>query len=415
MKIVLVVLALLGARAEAAGFEKNVLWSGKHVGIGGAAASSVAGSEALLYNPAGLAQAPGMGDVAVNFSPTFGHFKGPIAVATTLEESDESFSPVGGLTASYNISDRFGIGLGYFVTGGTKAVFEDVALTGVTGASGVRLAPKIQSVLSVTEFSVGAAYELVPGLSLGAAWRTVRVNGEFYTASAGTTPAPNFTYVRIDDMKDTRYDGFRVGAQLNPAGAKWGVGATYRNNVDFEGAGTSSGQFALFSGTTTDLSGGPTTLTSSFPWQASLGAHYDIMDELRAHLEFTHTNYSRVRTLLISGPIGTGRIPSVSTNWRDQNNYRLGFTYSGLQDMKLRAGYVLTTKVVPNQAARATFSSPASGHTVTAGAGFGLMQSLSLDGALEYSFSKGKGESPVLAADYSTTAYVFHLGTTYSF
>ncbi|RYZ96382.1 MAG: hypothetical protein EOP11_23560, partial [Proteobacteria bacterium] len=75
--VLLAVAALVGGNAYAGGFEKNLSWSGKYAGIGGAAVSIVEGSESLYFNPAGLASKRGAnGDVSLNFSPTFVKFKG---------------------------------------------------------------------------------------------------------------------------------------------------------------------------------------------------------------------------------------------------------------------------------------------------------------------------------------------------
>jgi len=413
-----IAIASLQIEAQAAGFEKNVVWSGKYVGLGGAASSSVSGSEALYFNPAGLAAFQNNGDISLNLSPTFGHYSGPMVSASVIEESDKAFSPIGGVMAAYKITEKLGVGTGFYVSGGTKAIFENVNLSAATGASNLQLSPEIQSALMITEFALGAGYELIPGLRLGAAWRIVRVGGDFYTASAGTTPAANFTYVRIADVKDTRYSGFKLGAQYEAPSKAWGIGTYFRNNVNFNAAGTSSGQFALFSGTTpTTLAGGATTITSSFPWQAALGGHFSMTESMRLYLEFTHTDYSRVQTLVISGPIGTGRIPNVTTNWRDQNNFRLGLECTELAGWALRAGYVYTTQVVPNQRAVASFSSPGVGHTIALGTGTSFLgEALELNGSLEYSFAKGTGAAPTaIAAEYKTSAYAAHLGTAYKF
>jgi hypothetical protein len=58
--VLLAVLTISGNPALAAGFEKSVLWSGKWTALGGAAASSVSGPDALYFNPAGLGGSTGL-------------------------------------------------------------------------------------------------------------------------------------------------------------------------------------------------------------------------------------------------------------------------------------------------------------------------------------------------------------------
>ena len=108
-------------QAQAAGFEKSVMWSGRYAGVAGAAVSSVTGGQSLFFNPAGLA---GPGDVSLNYSPTWIKLDGYLASATSKEESKVGPLPFGGAVAAYSLgngSTRFGFGGGYYVVGGEKA------------------------------------------------------------------------------------------------------------------------------------------------------------------------------------------------------------------------------------------------------------------------------------------------------
>jgi long-chain fatty acid transport protein len=413
--ILLAVAALASGNAFAGGFEKNVTWSGKYVGIGGAAVSRVEGSESLYFNPAGLASKRGEnGDVTLNFSPTFAKFKGSF-VPGRQEESDKSFIPVGGATASYQIMDRLSVGVGYYVSGGTSATYENVALTGFT------ITPELKSELALTELAVGLGYEVLPGLRIGAAWRMLNVSGDFFFANVTGNPLTS-SYSKIEDIKDTKYNGFKVGAQYQNADKTWGVGVMFRNGVNFN----ADMRRSVYTVAGTAVPGVPAadgTIRSSFPWQASVGANYSITEAWHLHGEFTHTDYNH------NGKIdytGTGAV-SIPLAWKDQQNYRLGVEYTGFENLALRAGYVFTSQVVPNGNANPTFSTPGNGHTVTIGAGRSFLEGNVLDVniAAEHSWATSDNLAAVAAnlpatsgvagGEYSSSSWAAHLGAAYKF
>lgn len=400
--ILLAVAALASGNAFAGGFEKNVTWSGKYVGIGGAAVSRVEGSESLYFNPAGLASKRGEnGDVTLNFSPTFAKFKGSF-VPGRQEESDKSFIPVGGATASYQIMDRLSVGVGYYVSGGTSATYENVTIPGFA------FTPELKSELALTELAVGLGYEVLPGLRLGAAWRMLNVSGDFFFAGATS-------YTKIEDIKDTKYNGFKVGAQYQNADKTWGVGVMFRNGVNFNADMRRS---VVTAANTPAVAAADGTIRSSFPWQASVGANYSITEAWHLHGEFTHTDYNH------NGKIdytGTGAV-SIPLNWKDQQNYRLGVEYTGFENLALRGGYVFTSQVVPNGNANPTFSTPGNGHTVTLGAGRSFLEGNVLDVniAAEHSWATSDALPAVAAAgvaggEYSSSSWAAHLGAAYKF
>lgn len=408
--ILAAVAALVGTNAYAGGFEKNVTWSGKYVGIGGAAVSRVEGSESIYFNPAGLASKRGEhGDVSLNFSPTFAKYKGAFSYATRAqEESDKSFIPVGGVTASYQLIDRLSVGVGYYVSGGTSAVFENVDVGTPFGFT----IPELKSELALTELAVGLGYEVLPGLRIGAAWRMLNVGGDFFFAANSGNPATS-AYTKIEDIKATKYNGFKVGAQYSNPDKTWGVGATFRNGVTFA-ADMRRTVFAVNNSVAVPAADG--TITSTFPWQASIGGNYSLTDAWHLHAEFTHTDYDHNRRIEYTG---TNAV-AIPLNWKDQQNYKLGVEYTGIENLALRAGYVLTTQVVPNGTANATFSSPGKGHTVALGAGRSFLNEvLDVNVAAEHSWASGdvaQGTYPApVGGEYASSSWAAHLGAAYKF
>ena len=70
-------LASAAPMAFGAGYERTVMWSGKQNGIAGSGVATVHDSEAIYFNPAGLANVDTL-EASANFSPTWVGSKGPV-------------------------------------------------------------------------------------------------------------------------------------------------------------------------------------------------------------------------------------------------------------------------------------------------------------------------------------------------
>lgn len=419
--------------AWAAGFEKSVLWSGREAGRGGAAVSSVSGSQSIYFNPAGLAANP---DAAVNFSPTFISLDGHIVSTTKKEETDQNFSPIGAVSVSQKITNELGVGVAAYVAGGSKAVYDSVDLSSNAPAV-TAFQPRIQTDLSLIEYALGFGYQVAPGFRVGAAWRIVQARGGLATIKK-TTNNGVFTYVNLDEAKDTKYDGFRVGFEYQSADDVWGFGASYRNTVDFVAKTSSTvntGKVVLTaSGTQSSAAISDTTLATSLPMSISFGGNYRVADPLRLFLAADFVQYSRNKQLGIGGTLtsavlgGTVTLPNIPLNWEDMWNVRVGGEYK-LSGATLRAGYILTTRVSSKVDSRATISPPGTGHLIVLGAGTSFLNNrLDLDGAVEYAFNSASGAMSTTAtgsttkellADVSTesnaSSIALHTGITYRF
>lgn len=433
-----VAVAVLGSSgAFAAGFEKSMTWSGKAVGQGGAVVGSVKGAESIYFNPAGLATVPGKnGEVSLNFSPTFSKFKGPAPFARSGElDGKGGFSPVFGATAAYQLTEQLGIGFGAYVSGGTKSNFENVTYTQLLPTFDTTVGT-VKTNLSVTEVALGAGYEVLPGLKFGAAWRVLMVNADFATSSYVQSAA--LLNVFVDDLKQTRWNGYKLGMQYAAQDDSWGLGVNYRSNVSFNAKGTSSGTFetAAAGSTATAITGGEATIGNSFPEQYVLGGFYRVSPDLRIATEYSFTHYSRNDQLNLggrftAGALGTRNLANIQQAWKNQHVARVGGEYRLNPTWVARAGYAWTSQVTAENYARSTFSSPGSGHAATVGAGYAVTEGFDLDAAFEYSWASGTGSNSTLAktalgadgtaaeintpSKFSTHAYAFHLGGTYRF
>ena len=422
MKLLLALMVLGSAQAMAAGFEKTVLWSGKEAGYAGAGMSRIDSAESLFFNPAGLAA--GRSDAVVNVSPTSLKLSGSIASLSKREETDKNLKALGGIFARYKITDRLGVGVGAYVAGGSSARYESVDLTG--DSTNVSYTPEIKTELTIMEYSIGAAFEIVEGLRLGAAWRIADIKGGFSTIKK-TVGNTAYSYVNISDAKATDWEAFRLGLQYQKD--NWGVGVSYRSPLYISAEGDTTGATTIIgSNTTTPSTGGKTKLSTAFPKAVSFGGNY-AFDSLRLLGAVDYVNYEKNQQLLVEGNIGTAVIPNVPMNWRNMWNYRLGGEYSLSDSLRLRAGYALTTRVTSKSDTRATFAPPGTGHTFTAGVGKAFLDgNLELNGAFEYAATKGTGQATATPTGSTTKEVLvsqdntvkarslgFHTGLAYRF
>lgn len=418
-------LAMQSGSANAAGFEKSLSWSAASAAQGGAVVGSVKGADSLYFNPAGLASASGTAaEVSFNLSPTFSKFKGanPLQNAGTVD-GKSGFSPVGGLLASYRVNNQLGLGFGYYVSGGTKSTYENLDYSTSSGAAlfaAGNIRPLVETSLAITELSLGAGYEVLPGFRLGASWRPTMVKADFSTVTGGVQGGqPYVGNLHINNIAKSRWNGYRLGAQYEAADNSWGLGASYRSEVSFTAEGDQTGEFssALGAGMSTALqkaNTGKASISNIFPQQVNMGGFVKASDALKVSLEYSFTNYSKNKGLTIVGPAATSTIVQ---NWKNQHIGRLGFEYTGYS-MPIRFGYAITSQVTPSDRARSTFASPGKGHAIALGSGMPLMTNLDMDFAAEYSFASGVGKNPpevVNDADFQSNALVAHLSAKYHF
>lgn len=408
-------------QAQAAGYEKSIMWGGRSAGVAGIATPYMTGSQALYFNPAGLVGNTVGQDISLNVSPTSSQFKGPINNENAIASSQQSTAAPFGLIYGATINENLGFGIGGFISGGTNVMYENVPFTGYGEGAEVR------SNLTVAEISAGAAYKVTEDLKIGLSWRFVMANAGFSSVSrvpvGGNVGLINS---RFTDLEDTEALAFRVGAQYRLA-EKTLLGLTYRSEVNFEAAGTSSVRLIPpGGGAGSTLTSTGVTARTTLPMQATLGLQHDFSDEWRGLFEYAWTQYSRVGEIPIAGTFAFGgadrSFPALRQNWQDQHNVRVGGEYLATS-WPIRAGYGWTSTVTDPALARASFTPPGPAHTVTVGTGqtFSVFESpVQFDAGFEYTTTEGDGE--VNAADpnirpgtYSAAAYALHLGLTYAF
>ena len=421
----LVATALVSTQGFAAGFEKSTMFSGKYAGMGNAATGNVAGAESVYFNPAGLTR--GGSEISLNVSPTFSQYSGPIT-STTANSSAMGLSPIFGAFASYKINEKLGLGLGAYVSGGSSSTFKDVAMPAALAPLGITAAFDLETALSLIEYSAAAAYEVIDGLSVGAAFRFGIVSAKL--TSPGTTGSGGSTKFNVTTLSDLKGNApsYRVGVQYAPKGGTWGVGVSLRGAAPF----TTNGSFQTKSAgagasTFTDVAAaaggsGSATVTGELPLAYGIGGYWNAMSNLAIVAEYTGTNYNTLQKLGISvtpSLTNTAVSNDLTLNWKMQSNVRVGADYGLNDNWNLRGGYVLTTQVTDSEYSAASFVAPGMGHTITLGVGTSFLdKKLGVNLAGDYSTTSGSGKTNPTASgfsgDYRTNGYAAHLGINYA-
>ena len=412
----------VSAPSFAAGFEKSSFWSGKYSGIAGAAASSAQGAEALYWNPAGLVEDGHEGfEVSGNISPTMAKFEGPVTTPNQTVDGSTKWIPPFGAFLSYGITKDWAVGFGIYSSAGTRAEFDDVSID----PTFFTLTPTLKTSLTVTEYSLGTSYQVLPGLKIGGAWRIV--HGSADLASATVVGGTTLAAADYEGLSQTRVNGWRIGAQYEPEAKNWGIGATWRTAVNFDNAAGSATLATQTAGSgTTTTQTGTASAALSFPSQISVGAHYDILPQtLRFFVQDTWTQFHNIQAITVNSSIATLPSYTTPTSWNNENALRFAFECSAVQDWKFRIGYSWGNQVQPDDVAIPTLVAPSSGQTFVLGAGTSLFaHTLDLDASLQYDVASGTGNAanagagaaaPGLAGDYKSYDFALNLGATYRF
>ncbi len=411
---------LMSVQAYGAGYEKTIMWGGRSAGLAGIATPYTEGSTALYFNPAGLVSDKVGQDVSFNISPTWAKFEGPIADSGATESSEQKLSTPLGLIYGNTLSEKMGFGVGLYVSGGSYASYEDVAFTTPTST------PDIKTDLMLMELAAGYAYRVNENLKLGAAWRVSMAQADFafIQRSAGGT----LLNLEAKDLEDTNYVGFKLGAQYKVSEATK-IGFVYRSEVELEAEGKFGGN-VYTAGPTLPIDETDATAKTTFPMAATLGVQHDLNENWKLFGEYAWTEYSKIDKVVVEGNVtrsgGTAVTsnPEVIQKWKDQHNLRLAAEYLGW-GMPFRFGYGYTSQVTNSDYARASFTAPGAGHTLTLGTGRTIGESMQIDGGFEYTLVEGDGKgaaagssgvgTDLRAGDYTTTAYALHLGFSYMF
>lgn len=385
-----------GQTGFASGFEKSIPFGGQTSGVAGIGSSYMQGSQALFFNPAGLAGDKTGSDVSLNVSPTSPSWKAPILSTSTQESSTSKMLTPFGLMYGNTLNDKLGFGVGVYTSGGTYADYTNLKFT--TGSTLL----EAKTDLTIMEMAAGVGYKVMDGLKIGASWRVATVSGALNVVS----PAGGGAGLEKDlkDLKDTNYTGFKLGAQYRAAD-KTDIGFTYRSEMNFHAKGTIGAHTSIG---TTPLADTDVKVGTTFPAAWTLGVSHQCLENWKFLAEYVYTEYSKVKNLAVEFK---GTSNPFELQWKDQHNLRLGGEYKGFS-WPVRFGYIWTSKVTDADHSLPTLTPPGTANTLTLGTGqeFG---SFRVDGGLEYTMASGAATG--MTADNSVTEYALHLGGAYTF
>ena len=410
--------AVAAGNAVAGGFEKATMWDAKYSALAGAAVSSVDSSSAIFYNPAGLARVEN-NELALHASPTVTQTNAPAEGEGSDVTGEKNFVPNGGFTGAYRLSDKLVMGFGIYGAGGAASSYENVTVGADTPITG-----EYSTDIKIIETGLALGYQIDKNWSVGGTYRLTYAAADINMASSADVPFLGNTggLVGYNDMSGVNAFGVRLGAMYRSDDNRWGWGINYRSNdsIDLEGkASYTNGAHLL------EYSDRNASVETALPTQISTGIDYSLNEDWTLFGEVTWSNYSSIDTIKFVSDEQDLKVKQLNTNWNDQYSFRFAGEYTGIENWALRAGYIYTTAVTPEEYAAPTFSTPADAHSFTVGAGTAFMNNkLQLDMAAEYNFAKngdvkGGGElvegTPAYAGKYESSAWAVHTSVRYMF
>ena len=406
MKKISLPLLLLSTHALASGgYDKHALWSARSIALGGAVASSVSQSEALLFNPAGISGK----ELSVHYAGYWGYLKSPLNSSNSTRTTDDPvFVPA--LVGSFQLTDKLALGFGYYGVAGLDIAYKDVNYGRVDSAL-QNYNKDYYANLAVAEYSLGVSYKLNELLRFGFALRGQSVKGAFQQSQiirdSGSNAVLGVQTAKFSDLEDSKLGSYRAGIQFMDESKTWGLGATYRSVVKFDAEGKLSGEFA---GGTASGSGGVITpsvgsdaiVSAQLPQKFDLDGHYHINANNTLFLGYTWIEYKLSSKLGIKGTLDGTPVADVNQYWHNMHEYKLGFENRSFEFAAYRFGYALTSQVTNAKYSSANSATPGNFHHFSFGLGKNITERLSFDGALEYYYSVGRGKSE--ASDNGTVA-----------
>lgn len=367
-------IALLPSAAMAAGYDTPILYSARHMGMGGVAIGSVDDPSAIFHNPAGIA-AQKAGALHLDFSPIMGSLKGSPSAESGNIETNFSMSPAFLGAVAWRLHKYFSAGIAVYPAASSGGGYS----YSTTDSKGVVTTTEDSAKLVFMEAAPAIAAELIPGLRLGIAARMAQVTFQRNKTNTEKGVATPFHDL---DLKGYSFTGVKIGLQYTTG--DFDIGAVYRS-------GSTSGVEAD-KATLNGIPAADATFEFILPSKAGVGVQYRGIQNLRLGADFEYIfNSENAKTFVKGKPCLDGAactmkaaelaVPNIS-NWTDSMTVRVGGAYK-IGSLEPRLGYLLDTQAANPSYPSAFGSPPAPTHTVTAGLGYEISQDLdvSLAGA----------------------------------
>lgn len=435
MKVLLLYLMFISSVFAAGGYEKPSLWNAKGASLAGAISSYAQGTDAILFNPAGL---NGKNEFQLGFGVFHGSLSSPIAQDEEEKTTPPMTLPSLGILFSKKIDSKLSVGFGVYAIAGNSIHHNKYNASNVESSFGsFQLDP--YSDLGVLEYNTTLSYKLTNKMSFGVSLRAQSAQASFSQGSISTANGlggfgvSDGTPLAASNVELTDLEGFEAGSyQLGWQFIEknWGVGVVYRSSVEFNVKGKSSGNIA-YSTTGANLvnvnSGGsivPTagqsynlngsnnaSISTYLPEQFKIDGHYN-HNKHTFFLGYALTKYSQnskleIKNADVTNSLTGDNIPvsDINTKWNDLTDYKLAYQYQLSNESILRLGYTYSTAVTNDNFAGATFATPS--HYQHFAIGFGQHYNinnklLELNVALERYQSSGRGSTEEINVDSNT-------------
>ncbi len=344
--------------ARAGGYDTPILYTARHMGMGGTAVSYVDDPSALFHNPAGLGNI-GKASLIANFSPVLAFVEGSPATPDQNVESDLVFAPFFLAGGAARVTDFMTVGFAVYPGASAAATYNYPNFLGENVEDKTRLV--------FLEISPGVGFNIdAARLNLGISYRITQVTLErTQQVTDGAT---------VFDLPLSGWDfaGFRVGAQWEAVEDHFWIGASYRHKTTTTVSADEGGVPEIFGGRAFDLE---TEFT--LPSRLSFGARGEIKRfAASADLEIGYNSQNDVATLtglLDENDPGSEIALDNVFEWKDQVTFRLGVEYNvDVADgyvVSPRLGYIFDGETASRSFPTAFGTPPAPTNSLTAGVG----------------------------------------------
>jgi len=370
--------------ARAGGYDTPMLYSARHMGMGGTAIGYVEDPSALFHNPAGLGHVE-RGQVLADFSLLVGGIHSSPGAAPSGKDidSETTIAPFFLVGGAYRVHPMITLGVGVFPIASAGATYK-------YGNGNFQDSTE----LFFLETTPAIAFNPLPNLRFGLGYRITYVHLSRYQGDPDSGSTPNIDF----KMSGSNFSGFRAGVQWSAL--PWlEFGAVFRNTVNTKV--TNSHGVALLV-EYTDIS-------THFKLPAKLGfgtrADFDrfrVPASLAIDFEYAFNSQNKGDPLQGTPAPGSDGANSVANvfAWKNSQTLRVGAEYRILHDqaahldrVPLRVGYVFDSQTANATYPTAFGTPPGPTQVFTAGTGYngGKWQA---NVAYAYRFGKGAVTNP---------------------
>lgn len=364
-------LALAGP-AQAGGFDTPILYSARHMGMGGTAIGYVYDPSALFHNPAGLGHTKRF-SLTADFTPLMGSIvSSPESYETATNiESNTVFAPFFLVGGSVRVTDWLTLGIGAYPVASAAASYNYVNKAGKDYEDLTKLV--------FIEVAPGVAVDLPWNLRLGASYRATMITFDRVKGDVGAEPSKRLLDIHL---KGFNWAGFKVGLQWQPI--PWlQAGIVYRHKTETEVSADNSSIFTI--------AAGHTTMDFTLPSKLGVGVRADL-GPLGAAVDAEYGFNSQNQKSTIVAETGAAPLTIASQfRWQDSLTLRGGLEFSALPKLlKLRTGYVFDGQVSNKTYPSAFGTPPGPTHSITGGVGTDLtLGGMGLEVNLGYAYRFG--------------------------